>query len=556
MENAGRRVVIVGASAAGLRCACRLARLRPNWSVTVVEQRESFSYAACGLPYVLAGDIDDPAALRRTSDGALRDQTFFAAAKGVTVLAAHRAEDVDVAGCSLIVADAGGAPERLEWDDLVLATGARARKLCGQPDHPRVRSFHVLEDLEPLHAGLRKGQISRVVIVGSGLVGCELCEAFRALWGVEVTLLEAAVAPLPRMVDSEIGTVVGATLRRNGVDVHTGVAVDGIAAGADAVEVKGGGARFAGDVVVVAVGVEPNVALARKAGVSLGFTGAVVVDERLATSVPHIWAVGDCIEVCRRPDGAPIHLPLGSLANRQGRVLANVLAGRDDRFEGAAGATAAKVFELNVAATGVTRTMAEEHGMAAKSVWVTAHDRAHYWPEAKEIIVHLVYEAASRRVLGVQAVGEGEVAKRIDVATQLVARGASIDELANIEHAYAPPFAPAIDPLAKAAFAAQNQEDGVEATRPDEALAGLRLLDVRHHEERQQRPLPAAAAAMPIEELRAALPLHGDGPWVTVCERGTRSAEAVRLLHAAGELATYLGGGARLRALMGLESDR
>jgi NADPH-dependent 2,4-dienoyl-CoA reductase/sulfur reductase-like enzyme/rhodanese-related sulfurtransferase len=554
MDNAGRHVVIVGASAAGLRCACRLARLRPEWSVTVVEQRESFSYAACGLPYVLAGDIDDAASLRRTSDGALRDPAYFAAVKGVTVLTGRRAVDVD--GRTLIVAGPGDACEPLPWDELVLATGARARRVRGQPDHPRVRSFHVLEDLEPLHAGLRNGQISSVVIVGSGLVGCELCEAFRALWGVEVTLLEAAAAPLPGILDAEIGTIVAATLRRNGVDVRTNVTVDAIAAGDDGVAVSGAGARFAADVAIVAVGVEPDVELAGRVGATLGPTGAIVVDERLATTVPHVWAVGDCIEVRRLPDGRPVHLPLGSLANRQGRTLANVLAGRDDRFEGAAGAAAIKVFDLNVAATGLARRAAEALGTAARSVWVTAYDRAHYWPEAKEIVVHLVYEAGSRRVLGVQAVSEGEVAKRIDVATQFVRRGASIDELADVEHAYAPPFAPAIDPLARAAFAAQNQEDGVEATRPDEALAALCLLDVRHHDERVQRPLGTAAAATPIEELRRALPPRGSGPWVTVCERGTRAAEAVRLLRAAGESATYLGGGARLRTLMGLELDR
>jgi NADPH-dependent 2,4-dienoyl-CoA reductase/sulfur reductase-like enzyme/rhodanese-related sulfurtransferase len=555
MGEAGRRVVIVGASAAGLRCACRLARLRPDWSVTVVEQRESFSYAACGMPYVLSGDIDDADSLRRTSDGALRTPAYFADVKGVAVLAGTRAVDVDVTGRSLTAAGADGTAARLAWDELVFATGARPRRLPGQPEHPRIRSFHVLDDLEPLHADLRTGRISRVVIVGSGLVGCELGEAFRALWGVEVTLLEAATAPLPAMVDSEIGAVVAATLRRNGVDVRTETAVEAIAAGEAGVQVSGAGARFAADVAIVAVGVEPDVELARMAGAALGPTGAIAVDDRLATSVPHVWAVGDCIEVRRLPDGHPVHLPFGSLANHQGRTLANVLGGGGDRFGGAVGAAAVKVFELNVAATGLTRRAAQAHGTAARSVWLTAYDRAHYWPERQEIVIHLVYEAGSRRVLGVQAVSEGEVAKRIDVATQFIRRGASIDELAKLEHAYAPPFAPAVDPLAQAACAAQNQEDGVEARRPDEALAAVRVLDVRHADERGERPL-AAAAATPLEELRAALPTGGGGPWVTVCERGTRAAEAVRLLHAAGEEAAYLGGGARLRALMGLEDGR
>ena len=157
-------------------------------------------------------------------------------------------------------------------------------------------------------------------------------------------------------------------------------------------------------------------------------------------------------------------------------------------------------------------------------------------------------------MLGVQAVGDGEVAKRVDVATQLIARGADLGEFANLEQAYAPPYAPAIDPLAQAAFAAENQEDGIEARGPGETLGGLRLLDVRHPEERAERPLSAPSRETPLEELRSSLPPPGSGPWLAVCERGARSAEAVRLLRGAGGSASYLAGGLRLRALMGLES--
>ncbi len=548
--------MIVGASAAGLRCASRLARLRPGWRITVVEERELFSVAACGLPYVLSGDVGAAEALRTTSDGALRDTAYFASIKGVRVLPGRRATAVDVGAHRLVCEGPGAAREDLEWDDLVLATGARARRLPGQPRHPRVSSFHAAEDLAPLHAALARGEISRVVIVGAGLVGCELAEAFRALWGVEVALLEAAAFPLAGFLDPEIGAVVAATLRRNGVDLRTGTPIEAIGVDETRANVTAGNERFTADLAVVAVGVQPAVDLARSAGAALGTTGAIRVDPRLATSVPHVWAAGDCVEVRRLPGGEPAYLPFGSLANRQGRTLANILAGRDDTFPGAAGAAAVKIFDLNVAATGLTRTAATGRGIRARSVWVTAHDRAHYWPEAKEIVVHLVYEAESRRVLGVQAVGEGEVAKRVDVATALVARGATLKDVADVEQAYAPPFAPAIDPLAVAAFAAENQEEGVVARSPGESVQGLRLLDVRHGSERNERPLPGSARETPLEELRAALPLPEEGPWLAVCERGGRSAEAVRLLRATGSSASYLAGGLRFRALMGMENSR
>ncbi len=558
MTGAGerRRVVIVGASAAGLRCAARLARLRPAFAITVVERQDVFSYAACGLPYVLSGDVDGPGRLLETSDGARRDAAYFAAVKGVTVLPGREAAGVDAVGRTLTVTTASGGHEELPFDELVLATGARARRLRSQPRHPRVRSFHVLADLEPLHEGLRQGKLSRVLVVGGGPVGCELCEAFRALWGVDVTLLEAAVAPLPGLVDAELGAVVASALRRNGVDVRTDAPVEAIEAEEERVSAVTAGGRHDADLAIVAIGVDPEVELGRAAGVALGPTGAIRVDGRLATSVPHVWAAGDCVEVRRLPGGEPAHFPLGSLANRQGRVLAGVLAGHGDRFDGAVGSTAVKVFDLNVAAAGLTRAAARARGVAARSVWVTAHDRAHYWPEAKEIVVHLVYESPSRRVLGVQAVGEGDVARRVDVAAQLLARGATLAELAAIEHAYAPPFAPAIDPLALAAFAAENQEDGVPACPPGDDLAGLDLLDVRHPGERAERPLPTPARSIPLEELRDALPELQGREWVAVCERGARSAEAVRLLLGSGGRARYLGGGARLRGLVRSEGGR
>jgi NADPH-dependent 2,4-dienoyl-CoA reductase/sulfur reductase-like enzyme/rhodanese-related sulfurtransferase len=551
--DGSRRIVIVGASAAGLRCAARLARLRPAWRITVVEARELFSVAACGMPYVLSGDVGAAESLRTTSDGAVRDAEYFAAVKGVEVLPDRRALAVD-AGARTLACEHGPSREILEWDELVLATGARALRLPNQPHHPRVRSFHAPEDLAPLHAGLTKGEISRIVIVGAGLVGCELSEAFRAIWGAEVTLLEAAASPLAGVLDPELGAVVAATLRRNGVDLRVNAAVEDFAADDARAHVTASGERFTADVVLVAAGVEPEVGLARSAGAALGETGAIAVDDRLATSVPHVWAAGDCVEVRRLPGGEPAYLPLGSLANRQGRTLANVLAGREDRFRGAVGAAAVKIFDLDVACTGLTRTSAARRGIRARSAWVSAHDRAHYWPEAQEIVVHLVYDADSRRVLGVQALGEGEVAKRVDVATAFVARGASLKELGDVEQAYAPPFAPAIDPLALAAFAAENQEEGIETLNPGEALAGLPLLDVRHADERRERPLPVPARETPLENLRAALPLAESGPWLVVCERGARSAEAVRLILSSGGSARYLAGGLRLRARLGHEA--
>jgi len=549
MSEDQKRVVIVGASAAGLRCACRLRRLQPEWSITVVEAKEVFSYGACGLPYVLSGDIEELAALRRTPYGADRDEDYFQAVKGIEVLAPWRATGVDVEAGILEVEGPDGRNE-LPWDELVIATGASPRRLSNQPEHPRVHAFHVWDDVKPLKIGLMRGEIDHVAVVGAGLVGCELAEAFHSLWGADVTLLEAAPHPLPEILDPELGAVVTRHLEKNGVSVRCGAAVEEITATDDGISIRAGGGTVEADAVVVAVGVVPRVELATAAGVALGPSRAIRVDERLATSVPHVWAAGDCVECRHAASGGPAFLPLGSLANRQGRVLANVLAGRDDTFGPVAAATAVKVFDLNVAAVGCTAARLGGDGLGVRSMWISAEDRAHYWPEAKLILLALVYDPASRRVVGVQGVSEGgEVAKRIDVAAQLILRGATVDDLAAVEHAYAPPYAPALDPLAVVAMAAQNQIDGIEAMSPLTNLRTMTVLDVRVPEERAERPLAAKhVIEIEIGELRERAGDIPDGDVVVACAHGTRSAEAVRWLIERGTTARYLGGGVSWRA--------
>jgi NADPH-dependent 2,4-dienoyl-CoA reductase/sulfur reductase-like enzyme/rhodanese-related sulfurtransferase len=547
--------VIVGASAAGLRCACRLARLQPDWSIRVVEARSVFSFAACGMPYVLSGDIGDAEALRRTEFRVARDADYFAAYKGVDVLVGHRAASIDTSRRVVRVEGPEGEQD-LSWDDLVLATGASPRLLPGQPDHPRVVTFHVWDDLRPLQEALERGEIDRVALVGAGFLGCELAEAFRQLWGAEVVMLEAGGAALPQLLDPDVGACVARHLRDNGVRLLLSSPVQGIEAEDDRVVLATAGEPVEAQVAVVAVGLEPAAGLAREAGVALGPTGAIAVDERLATSIPHVWAAGDCAEVCHAVTGEPALVPLGSLANRQGRTLANVLTGRPDRFPPVVGAAAVKVFDRNVAATGCTATLARKIGLHPRSVWMSADDRAHYWPEAKEIHLKLVYEASSLRVLGVQAFGGGEVAKRVDVATQLIARGATLQEFAHMEHAYAPPYAPAMEPLAVAAMVALNQEDGVEAAPPGETVESAAVLDVRKPEEIEKRPAPTGAGArVQLGELSGRLDEIGADTELVVCERGTRSAEAARHLRRRGTRARYLGGGLHWRVAMGGDDD-
>ena len=541
------QVVVVGASAAGMRCASRLARLQPTWSVRVIEQSDVFAYAACGLPYAVSGDVPSADHLRKTASGALRDEAFFADVKGVEVLSGHTASQVDAKARRLKVANATGEETWLAWDELVLATGARPRRLPGQPVHDRVRSFHSFADVKPLYQGLARGEIERVVIVGAGYIGLELCEALREMWDAEVTLLEAAPSVLPGVLDKELAALVEATLTEAGVTVRTSAPAEKIEADDDGVRVTAAGETYTADLALVAVGVEPVTTLAASAGVKLGPTGAIAVDEHLATSVPHVWAAGDCVEVQHAVTGEPAFRPLGSLANRQGRTLANVLSGKETRFPPVVGAGAVKVFGQNVASCGLSRAAAaKKWGERARSVIITTPDRSDFWPEAKLIFLQLTWDTETGRALGLQGVGEGDVAKRVDTASQLIVRGATVEDLAQVEHAYAPPYAPAVDPLNVVAWAAANQVDGVETAPTDALTGGYRLLDVRHAHEQDARPAPGDdTTGAPLENLRKLVADLPDADWIAICERGSRSAEAVRIVRAAGGKARYVAGGLR-----------
>ena len=218
MAEADRNVIVVGGSAAGLRCACRLARLQPGWSIKIIEAKEIFGYSACGLPYVLSGDLESLAVLRRTDYMVVKDETYFSNYKGVEILAGHRALEIDTEKRVVRVEGPGG-PMALPWDDLVVATGSTPVPLPGHRDHPRIVTFHTWDDVKPLKQKLAGGELERVAIVGAGPTGCELAEAFRSLWGAEVTLIDAAASPLPAVLDPEVGALVAGQLESKGVRV-------------------------------------------------------------------------------------------------------------------------------------------------------------------------------------------------------------------------------------------------------------------------------------------------------------------------------------------------
>jgi NADPH-dependent 2,4-dienoyl-CoA reductase/sulfur reductase-like enzyme/rhodanese-related sulfurtransferase len=557
-ESNPQRIVIVGASAAGLKAAARARRLLPNAVVTILDERDFVSYGACGLPYYLSGDVEDLDALRKTNYGAVRDPEYFSTVKGLHVQTGFRVERLDPAARQIFVRDLQGEGESvLSYDALVLATGAGPRSLPGVEVGEAVGFFHMSEDAHALRRGLETGSIGEVVVVGAGFIGCELAGAFGELWGCDVTLVEAAPWVLPQILDADMATLAAGELRRNDVALHLGAPVTRAVTEQGRAVVEAGGKIFTSDRAVVAVGVQPRVDLAVAAGLQIGTRGALVVDGQLRTSLPQVYAAGDCIEVIHAVSGRPCYLPLGSLANRQGRVVGDNLAGIPSRFGTVAGSVCLKIFDWNVAATGLSEQQARADGLAARAAWGSFFDRAHYHPEHKMLFLKLVYEKSSRRLLGLQALGKGDAVKRVDVFSSLLLRGGRLEDLLDLEFCYSPPYNAALDPLHGMACVALNREErgltgiGPSSVEPGgEAPGGRFVMDLRLAEEiTAEEPALPGALNIPIHELRARMAeIPRDRPLLCVCAMGTRSAEAGVWLASQGfQDIVYLAGGMNLQ---------
>lgn len=539
------RVVVIGGVAAGPKAASRIIRMNPGADVTVIEQGELLSYAGCGLPYYVSGVVKEQKELMSTPVGVVRDPVFFRKVKNVHVRNATRAVEIDRAGKRVAVEPAGGgAREWLPYDKLVLCTGARpVRPPLPGIGRRGVYALHEVEDAEGLKAALAEAKAKDVVIVGGGLIGVEVTEAL-AEHGCRVTVVEK-LGQILTMLDAHLARLVEKHMEAKGVRVLTGTGVleilgEGEEGRVTAVRTTGG--VLPAELVVVAVGVRPSVELARAAGLALGEkTGALRVDEHMRTSDPDIYAAGDCAEVRNLMTGQPAFVPLGSTANKQGRVAANHICGIEDEFPGVLGSAVCKVFDYCVARTGLTEREARAAGYDAEVALTPAPDKAHFMPSARLLMLKLVADRKTRRLLGAQAVGPGEGDKRVNVAALALTAGMTVDQLAHADLCYAPPYSPAVDNILTAADVLRNKFDGcfrgVSAEALRDELASDRppvLLDVRTPDEVKQMRLPGSLF-IPLGALRGRLGEVPRGrPVVCFCKISLRGYEAARILQAAG----------------------
>ncbi len=539
-----RRIVIIGGVAAGPKAAARARRLDPHADITIIERDRILSYAGCGLPYYISGMVDDRNDLMATPIGVLRDPEFFAKVKGINVLNETEALGIDRKTKEVEIRDLNTREiSHLLYDKLIIATGAEpvVPPIPGR-DLINVVQLKRVEDADVFRAHMVDGKCPNVVIVGGGLIGMEMTEAVTEC-GHAVTVVEMQDQILP-MLDREMADLAEKRMRELGVTIKTGTGVQEIIGdenGEVAYVVTSDGARMPAQLVLMSIGVRPSITLATDAGLTIGPSGGIMVNEYMQTSDSDIFAAGDCAEKSCFVRGTRCFLPLGSVANKEGRVAASNALGRAERFPGVAGATALKVFDTNVGRAGLTAAQAEELGIPAMTATVSGFDKPHYYPDAKPVVVKLVAERATRKLIGIQGVGLGEVVKRVDVAVTAMTAGMTVDDVANLDLAYAPPYSEAMDILIHTANTLRNQLDGLvtgmTSLELKQKLADgedIFLLNVVSPEEFAETHIPGSVLICLGEVRERFEEIPRDKPVVMYCKTTLRAYEAARFLSGQG----------------------
>lgn len=534
------RIVVVGANAAGAKAASKAKRINPNAEVTLIDRGSFISYGACGIPYYVSDTVVDVKELMSTPVGVVRDAPFFKKVKGVTVMTNSEVIRIDRnAKVVHFVKTITAEESSLEYDRLILATGSSPFvPKISNVDLPGILTVKSIEDAELLKISAVSG--ATACIVGGGLIGLETAEALQQK-GMQVTVIEMRDQLLPGVLDPEMAFIVEKQLKQMGVTVMTGCAVTGFAGDSSVKTVLVGEQKLPADLVVLAPGVTPNVGLARASGLEIGVTGAIAVDARLCTSDPYIYACGDCCETTHLVTGKKVYIPLGSTANKQGRVAGINVAGGESAFAGVIGTSIVRVFNINAGKTGLSEAEARANGFDVETVLSPAHDKAHFFPGAKPIVLKLVAERKTGRLLGLQAAGEGAVDKRLDAAATAITFHATVDQLSQVDLAYAPPYSAAMDNLIVAADIMKNKLAGhakgitpQEVKRKFDEEDDFILLDVRSPAEHGEIGIEGAKL-IPLGMLREKLDeLPRDKQIITFCKISLRGYEAQKILDAAG----------------------
>jgi len=545
-----QHVVVIGAVALGPKAACRFKRLEPGARVTMIDRSDLISYGGCGIPYYVGGEVSEAMQLRTTSFHMVRDEEFFKETKGVDVFTRTEALDIDRKAKSVRVRNlASGEEQTLGYDKLVLATGANPRRLPIEGEE--LEGVHYVSnphDATSIRQAVTQGQIERAVILGAGFIGLEMAEAFADMWEVETSVIEIFPQIMPRLLSPVLARMGQKHMEEKGVAFYLGERVLRFEGDGRVQRVVTDKRTIEADAVVVSVGVQPNDALARACGLAVSDKGGVIVDETMRTSDPDIFAGGDCCVIRNQITGQFFYLPMGSMANRQGRVIGSNLAGGNARFEGAVGSFVCKLFERSIAGCGLSLGSARQMGFEAESVLLTQLDRAHFYPDKELMTLELVFERNTRRILGIQGFGSSGDAMvgRVNVVAGLLPFKSGIDDLATLEMAYSPPFSSAMDILNTLGAMADNARsgrnrgvgpEGFEEIWAQRDSGAYHFLDCREIGDARQylEKLPKYWHSIPQGKILERLDeIPRDKTVVLVCNTGGRSYEAQIMLEEQG----------------------
>lgn len=544
-----KKVVIIGAVALGPKVACRLRRLDPEADITVIDRDNLISYGGCGIPYYVGGDINDIEDLYKTTSHAVRDAEFFKSSKGIKVMTRVEAREINrqqktVRVCYLD----SGIEKSLPYDKLVIATGAQAiRPPFPGTDLDGVFTLSDLHQAEKIKSLMAEGKVGKAVVIGAGAIGLEISEALTDLWGIETTLIEMEDQVLPTLLGKCIARVTAKELEAHGIEVLLEQKVLEITNKdeGEKLVVSTSKKKIEADIVVLSAGVRPNTTLAKDAGISVGMSGGIIVDRRMRTSDPDIYAGGDCVELRNLISGENMLMALGSLANRQGRIIATNISGGQSHFMGTVGTFCIKVFELGVSKAGLTYRQAKETGFDPVYAVVSQVDHAHFYPSSEMMYLALIADSKSRKILGVEAAGKnGDAVKaRVDTIAVLLRHGLDIDEVCSLETGYAPPFASAMDIINNAGNALDNVLDGrnvpIDAADflYEFAHKNIRVLDIRGVKEAApfKEKYGSRWYNVPLDQIRMQV---GEIPqnevFYLLCDTGPRSYEAQVFLRSQG----------------------
>ena len=540
------KVVIVGGVAGGATAAARIRRLDETAEIIVFERSGYISYANCGLPYHIGDVIPDE------EDLTLQTPESFYARFRVQMKVRHEVTAIHPQKKTVTVKDLVHNREFEEsYDKLLLSPGAKPTL----PPLPGIEldklfTLRTVEDTLRIKEYIRTHAPRSAVLVGGGFIGVELAENLRTL-GLEVTIVEMG-SQLLAPFDADMAAFVHAEARKHGVQLALQSAVTGFAKTESGVEVQlKDRAPLNADMVVLAIGVTPDTALAKEAGLELGLRGSIVVNDRMETSVPDIFAVGDAVQIRHAVTGQDTLLSLAGPANKQGRIAADNICGMDSRYRGAAGSSVLKVFDLTAAATGLNETAAQKAGLAIDTVILSPMSHAGYYPGGKVMTIKVVFEKESWRLLGAQIIGYEGVDKRIDVLATAMQAGMKATQLKELDLAYAPPYSSAKDPVNMAGYLIHNIASGVlkqwhladAAALPRDG--SVTLLDTRTPGEYSRGHIEDFVN-IPVDELRERLDEVERGkPVYVICQSGLRSYIASRILEGSGYEAYNFAGGFR-----------